>query len=613
MYAGGDKPDVGQGLNRPAEVTLHGVFKRDRDSGQPLRDAASVDAYVKRLKKLAAKQSSRFLDYNAEQGTWRFEVEHFSRCGRLRHSSSAALRLASLQELHSSGELWPAACSCGHWGPMTKGRRRLSRRRLSAPSAVCWPRIAAWCKAGAGHGAPAAALQAAEEGPACRYGLTEDSEASDESEASDMDSDLPAGKRQARARLPALTEGPGSDKAISEGAAWLQPLPQAGCNSSEALGQALWQQRRIWVCTKVYRPWTSVDEACMELLHAGPGLGLLQEQRRRGTSSAGPLPEACTILLGLKQPDPALAPGSTMLAQLHSAQCSGLDRVRRLHILGGRACLPSPQRPARPAGQSTEGVTALPIPGLEDAEDAEDAEGEEVALPWLRDRPAEVPRGAPLPHALAARLQLDPAQLYSLHSSLFPPAQPPGPPQHTEAAPQSPLAPAHGHQPPADSAPGLRARQQPPAQAQPWGPFGSVGAPGSSGQGVQAARLGPPQQQDTAMPPAQPAAADAARSPQTELQPAITGFSGEPLALRCQSGQPAGAWSAHARPCLCCVQPCLPLWCLLLRCPTSPEPAEASVWGRGAAVHSAPHGPCDRGWRRPAAAAAARGVCGQER
>ena len=71
---------MGQGLNCPAEVTLHGVYKRDRDSGEPLRDAASVDAYVKRLKKLAAKQASRFLDYEPQRGTWRFEVDHFSRC-----------------------------------------------------------------------------------------------------------------------------------------------------------------------------------------------------------------------------------------------------------------------------------------------------------------------------------------------------------------------------------------------------------------------------------------------------------------------------------------------------------------------------------------------------
>ena len=52
----------------------------------------------------------------------------------------------------------------------------------------------------------------------CRYGLTEDLEDSDESELSDMESDLPAGKRQAHPRLPALTESPGSDEAMAEGA-----------------------------------------------------------------------------------------------------------------------------------------------------------------------------------------------------------------------------------------------------------------------------------------------------------------------------------------------------------------------------------------------------------
>ena len=74
-----DKPEAGQALNRPAEVTLEGVYKRDKATGEPQTDPASVDAYVRRLKKLAARQSSRFLDYNVQGGVWRFEVDHFSR------------------------------------------------------------------------------------------------------------------------------------------------------------------------------------------------------------------------------------------------------------------------------------------------------------------------------------------------------------------------------------------------------------------------------------------------------------------------------------------------------------------------------------------------------
>ena len=74
-----DRPEAGQALNRPAEVMLLNVYKRDKATGDPQKDPASVDAYVRRLKKLAAKQSSRFLDYDVQGGVWRFEVEHFSR------------------------------------------------------------------------------------------------------------------------------------------------------------------------------------------------------------------------------------------------------------------------------------------------------------------------------------------------------------------------------------------------------------------------------------------------------------------------------------------------------------------------------------------------------
>ena len=79
MHNADDTPASGQALNRPAEVTLQNVYKRDKATGEPQKDPASVDAYVRRLKKLAAKQSSRFLDYDVQGGVWRFEVEHFSR------------------------------------------------------------------------------------------------------------------------------------------------------------------------------------------------------------------------------------------------------------------------------------------------------------------------------------------------------------------------------------------------------------------------------------------------------------------------------------------------------------------------------------------------------
>ena len=74
-----DKPEVGEGLNRAAEVTLHKVFKLDRATNRPSTAPADIEKYERKLKRLAASQSARFVSYNGRTGTWVFEVEHFSR------------------------------------------------------------------------------------------------------------------------------------------------------------------------------------------------------------------------------------------------------------------------------------------------------------------------------------------------------------------------------------------------------------------------------------------------------------------------------------------------------------------------------------------------------
>ena len=70
---------MGEGLNRAAEVTLHKVFKLDKTTNRPSTAAADIEKYERKLKKLAASQSARFISYNGRTGTWVFEVEHFSR------------------------------------------------------------------------------------------------------------------------------------------------------------------------------------------------------------------------------------------------------------------------------------------------------------------------------------------------------------------------------------------------------------------------------------------------------------------------------------------------------------------------------------------------------
>ncbi|KAL2894221.1 Nuclear pore complex protein NUP96 [Bienertia sinuspersici] len=69
------KPDVGEGLNKPAIVTLHVKF------GELKLDGDRFCRVVDRLRDSANKQGAEFISYNPLNGEWKFKVEHFSRFG----------------------------------------------------------------------------------------------------------------------------------------------------------------------------------------------------------------------------------------------------------------------------------------------------------------------------------------------------------------------------------------------------------------------------------------------------------------------------------------------------------------------------------------------------
>lgn len=76
-----EKPPVGRGLNRPAVITLNGVYKMDKATGKPTKDPELVEKYSRKLKSICARDSAKFILYDGETGVWKFEVEHFSRYG----------------------------------------------------------------------------------------------------------------------------------------------------------------------------------------------------------------------------------------------------------------------------------------------------------------------------------------------------------------------------------------------------------------------------------------------------------------------------------------------------------------------------------------------------
>ena len=76
------KPPLGEGLNRPARITLDNIWPRDKSFRDTIRSLAGVRTnFEKKLKRDTAKMGAKFIEYRPETGSWVFEVEHFSKYG----------------------------------------------------------------------------------------------------------------------------------------------------------------------------------------------------------------------------------------------------------------------------------------------------------------------------------------------------------------------------------------------------------------------------------------------------------------------------------------------------------------------------------------------------
>lgn len=71
------KPPVGQGLNKPAEVTLLNIKCMDKKSGKQVKEGPRVEKYKEMLKRKAEEQGAQFVSYDSVIGEWKFKVEHF--------------------------------------------------------------------------------------------------------------------------------------------------------------------------------------------------------------------------------------------------------------------------------------------------------------------------------------------------------------------------------------------------------------------------------------------------------------------------------------------------------------------------------------------------------
>lgn len=72
------KPPVGQGLNKPSEVTLLNIKCFDKKTGRQYTEGPKVEKYKEMLKRKVEDQDAEFVSFDPIKGEWKFRVSHFS-------------------------------------------------------------------------------------------------------------------------------------------------------------------------------------------------------------------------------------------------------------------------------------------------------------------------------------------------------------------------------------------------------------------------------------------------------------------------------------------------------------------------------------------------------
>ena len=73
----GNKPEQGSKLNRPAVITMYGIFPKDGAEAS----AEAKQKLRRKIEKTTQKMKAELLSYDSESGIWQFRVGHFSRYG----------------------------------------------------------------------------------------------------------------------------------------------------------------------------------------------------------------------------------------------------------------------------------------------------------------------------------------------------------------------------------------------------------------------------------------------------------------------------------------------------------------------------------------------------
>ena len=78
-----NKPNLGDGLNKKAQITLDKVWPTDKADSSIIKSSERLRAmnYEDKLVRASTRLAARFIEYRPETGSWVFRVDHFSKYG----------------------------------------------------------------------------------------------------------------------------------------------------------------------------------------------------------------------------------------------------------------------------------------------------------------------------------------------------------------------------------------------------------------------------------------------------------------------------------------------------------------------------------------------------
>ena len=133
-----NKPPLGEGLNKKAQVTLDKVWPFDKTKQQPITDPEKLQdlQYEDRLCRACVKLDAKFVEYRPETGSWVFKVDHFSKYGlddSDEENENPKKEIKKVKTAHVKNPKTVTTVAAVHAEPVQKSSLNLSLKKAPPP------------------------------------------------------------------------------------------------------------------------------------------------------------------------------------------------------------------------------------------------------------------------------------------------------------------------------------------------------------------------------------------------------------------------------------------------------------------------------------------------